>query len=96
MTSQKNGISALGCSAFSVWAATERLMLRKLRQPEGEKLLPRVNLAVSLLKRWMLGTHQGSTAHKHLDDYLKEFVSRFSRRKSASRGKLCHGRSPQD
>lgn len=29
-------------------------------QPEGDKLLPRVHLAVSLLKRWMLGTHQGS------------------------------------
>ena len=37
----------------------------------------------SLLKRWMLGTHQGSTAHKHLDDYLNEFVFRFNRRKSA-------------
>jgi carotenoid cleavage dioxygenase-like enzyme len=47
-------------------------------------------LAVSLLKRWMLGTHQGSTAHKHLDDYLNEFVSRFSRRNSASRGKLFY------
>jgi hypothetical protein len=69
---------------------TAWLMLRKLRQPEGEKLLSRVHLAVSLLKRWMLGTHQGSTAHKHLEDYLKEFVSRFSRRKSASRGKLFY------
>jgi transposase-like protein len=59
-------------------------------QPEGDKLLPRVHLAVSLLKRWMLGTHQGSTAHKHLDDYLNEFVFRFNRRKSASRGKLFY------
>ena len=38
----------------------------------------------------MLGTHQGSTAHKHLDDYLNEFVFRFNRRKSASRGKLFY------
>jgi transposase-like protein len=59
-------------------------------QPEGDKLLPRVHLAVSLLKRWMLGTHQGSTVHKHLDDYLNEFVFRFNRRKSASRGKLFY------
>ena len=59
-------------------------------QPEGDKLLPRVHLAVSLLKRWMLGTHQGSTAPKHLDDYLNEFVFRFNRRKSASRGKLFY------
>jgi len=58
--------------------------------PEGEHLLPRVHLAVALLKRWMLGTLQGGTAHKYLDDYLNEFVFRFNRRKSASRGKLFY------
>jgi transposase-like protein len=41
-----------------------------------------------LLKRWMLGTHQGAIGYQHLDDYLNEFVFRFNRRKSASRGKL--------
>jgi len=56
----------------------------------GQPLLPRVHLVVSLLKRWMLGTLQGSAAHKHLDDYLNEFVFRFNRRKSASRGKLFY------
>jgi transposase-like protein len=59
-------------------------------QSEGEHLLPRVHLVISLLKRWMLGTLQGSVAHKHLDDYLNEFVFRFNRRKSASRGKLFY------
>ncbi|MGA7902774.1 MAG: transposase, partial [Terrimicrobiaceae bacterium] len=53
-----------------------------------EHLLPRVHRAVSLLKRWMLGTHQGAIGYQHLDDYLNEFVFRFNRRKSASRGKL--------
>src|SRR5208283_5236312 len=38
----------------------------------------------------MLGTLQGSTVHKYLDDYLNEFVFRFNRRKSASRGKLVY------
>ena len=56
----------------------------------GDALLPRVHLVVSLLKRWMLGTLQGSASHKHLDDYLNEFVFRFNRRKSASRGKLFY------
>ncbi len=59
-------------------------------QPEGEHLLPRIHLVISLLKRWMLGTMQGSLAHKHLDDYLNEFVFRFNRRKSTSRGKLFY------
>ena len=36
----------------------------------------------------MLGTHQGAIGQQHLDDYLNEFVFRFNRRKSASRGKL--------
>jgi transposase-like protein len=59
------------------------------RQPEGRPhLLPRVHRVVSLLKRWMLGTHQGAIAPEHLDDYLNEFTFRFNRRTSASRGKL--------
>jgi transposase-like protein len=60
------------------------------RQPKGEHLLPRVHRVVSLLKRWLLGTHQGAIAHEHLADYLNEFTFRFNRRKSASRGKLFY------
>jgi transposase-like protein len=59
------------------------------RQPDdAEHLLPRVHRVASLLKRWLLGTHQGAIAHEHLGDYLDEFTFRFNRRKSASRGKL--------
>jgi len=59
-------------------------------QTEGEHLLPRVHRVVSLLKRWLLGTHQGAIASEHLDYYLDEFTFRFNRRKSASRGKLFY------
>jgi transposase-like protein/ribosomal protein L37AE/L43A len=59
-------------------------------QPPGEHLLPRVHRAVSLLKRWLLGTHQGAIGQDHLDYYLDEFTFRFNRRKSASRGKLFY------
>lgn len=59
-------------------------------QPEDEHLLPRVHRVVSLLKRWLLGTHQGAIGHEHLDYYLDEFTFRFNRRKSASRGKLFY------
>jgi transposase-like protein len=59
-------------------------------QRNGEHLLPRVHRVVSLLKRWLMGTHQGAVAHKHLDDYLNEFTFRFNRRASASRGKLFY------
>jgi transposase-like protein len=68
--------------------AHERQVQR--RQAEGEHLLPRVHRVVSLLKRWLLGTHQGAVGHDHLDAYLDEFTFRFNRRTSASRGKLFY------
>jgi transposase-like protein len=52
------------------------------------ELLPRVHRVTSLLKRWLLGTHQGAVSPAHLDYYLDEFTFRFNRRHSASRGKL--------
>ena len=52
------------------------------------ELLPRVHRVASLLKRWLLGTHQGAVRGEQLDFYLDEFTFRFNRRKSASRGKL--------
>ncbi len=54
------------------------------------ELLPRVHWVASLLKRWLLGTHQGAILPEHLDYYLDEFTFRFNRRTSASRGKLFY------
>jgi transposase-like protein/ribosomal protein L37AE/L43A len=51
-------------------------------------LLPRVHRVISLLKRWLLGTHQGAVSQAHLDYYLDEFTFRFNRRTSRHRGKL--------
>lgn len=50
--------------------------------------MPRVHFSVALLKRWLLGTHQGAVSLEHLDAYLDEFTFRFNRRESRSRGKL--------
>ena len=49
-----------------------------------------VHRVASLLKRWILGTHHGSIQPAHLDAYLDEFVFRFNRRASASRGMLFY------
>ena len=57
---------------------------------DASTLLPRVHRVASLLKRWLLGTHQGAVGHAYLDYYLDEFTFRFNRRKSASRGKLFY------
>lgn len=53
-------------------------------------LMPRVHQVASLLKRWILGTHQGAINPEHLDGYLDEFTFRFNRRSSTSRGKLFY------
>jgi transposase-like protein len=79
------------------WAGYEGLralgyrhrVTRLSRHPESaSELLPRVHLVVSLLKRWLLGTHQGAVSHAHLDYYLDEFTFRFNRRRSHHRGLL--------
>lgn len=56
----------------------------------AHELLPRVHLVVSLLKRWLLGTHQGAVLPAHLDYYLDEFTFRFNRRDSRARGLLFY------
>ena len=67
-----------------------RLTFLRGQQKSPSELLPRVHRVVSLLKRWLLGTHQGAVSIEHLDGYLDEFTFRFNRRKSHSRGKLFY------
>ncbi len=52
--------------------------------------LPHVHIVASLLKRWGLGTHQGSISHHQLDYYLDEFTFRFNRRRARHRGLLFY------
>ena len=53
-------------------------------------VMPGVHRVASLLKRWLLGTHQGSVSPQHLDAYLNEFTFRFNGRTSRRRGLLFH------
>ncbi len=46
--------------------------------------MPGVHQVAALLKRWILGPHQGSFAEEHLQSYLEEYTFRFNRRKSNS------------
>jgi len=65
----------------------EVTLLRR-KKKTASQLMPRVHRVIALLKRWLMGTHQGAVSHKHLDYYLDEFTFRFNRRRSKSRGKL--------
>jgi transposase-like protein len=67
-----------------------RITYLKEHDEKASVLLPRVHRVFGLLKRWLLGTHQGAVQTRHLQDYLGEFTFRFNRRKSRSRGKLFY------
>ncbi len=55
---------------------------------EDEEVLPNVHRIASLLKRWLLGTHQSYLNKNKLEYYLDEYVFRYNRRTSKSRGLL--------
>jgi transposase-like protein len=57
---------------------------------EAYDLLPNVHLVITLVKRWLRGTHQGAVRPSHLQDYLDEYAFRFNRRLSTHRGKLFY------
>ena len=57
--------------------------------------MPAVHRVASLLKRWLLGTHQGAVRAKHLDYYLDEYTFRFNRRTSKAPGLLFYRLMPQ-
>jgi len=52
--------------------------------------LPGGHRVASLLKSWLLGTHQGAVKPAQLEHYLDEFVFRFNRRTSRSRGLIFY------
>jgi len=53
---------------------------------DDDRLQPRVHRAIALLKRWYYGTYHGRIEKENLPPYLDEFVFRFNRRTSESRG----------
>ncbi len=80
-----SGINALG---YTRDRRSQRAARLRGEDPGG--LLPGVHRVASLAKRWLLGTHQGSVDNAHLQSYLDEFVFRFNRRTSRSRGLVFH------
>jgi len=64
--------------------------VKKRKDKDGENLLPHIHTVISLLKRWLLGTLQGSCSKDHFAYYLDEYCFRFNRRKSKSRGMLFY------
>jgi transposase-like protein len=81
----------LGLDRFGYTHEARSQRAARLRgDDQAAELLPAVHRVASLAKRWILGTHQGAIEHAHLHDYLNEFVFRFNRRHSRSRGMVFY------
>ena len=81
-----------GWSGYSFVKNTgyEHTIFVQSKKKEGENPLPHVHLIISLLKRWLLGTHQGAVSDKYMQAYLEEYTFRFNRRNSTKRGLLFY------
>jgi transposase-like protein len=70
---------------------SEKGYKHKVMNRETEDVvLPRVHTVIALIKRWILGTLQGSCSNEHIAYYFDEYTFRFNRRKSKSRGLLFY------
>lgn len=78
-----------GYAQAKYWGYSHKIYFAEHALEEEEKL-PRVHRVASLFKRWLLGTHHGRPDPKYLQGYANEFVFRFNRRTSLSRGLLFH------
>jgi transposase-like protein len=66
------------------------IVTKKYEVSDEKNIMPHVHLIASLLKRWLLGTHQGAVQENHIQAYLDEYVFRFNRRTAAKRGLLFY------
>jgi transposase-like protein len=80
----------LGYDRLTAHGYRHRIIFLRGQKKSASDLLPRVHRVMSLLKRWLLGTHQGAVRSNHLDYYLDEFTFRFNRRTSQYRGQLFY------
>lgn len=79
-----------GYNGLSNHGYTHQQRIQSGKDKPAHVMLPGPHRIASLLKRWLLGTHQGAVRHEHLDYYLDEYTFRFNRRSSKARGLLFH------
>ena len=68
----------------------DHIPIKRKPSVPGDDPTPLIHRISSLLKRWLMGTHHGRVETTHLSSYLDEFVFRFNRRTSHSRGMLFY------
>lgn len=66
-----------------------RIEIMKVKSGD-EEILANIHRLASLLKRWLIGTHQNYIGNENLQYYLDEYTFRYNRRTSKSRGLLFY------
>jgi transposase-like protein len=86
------GVTTDGLASYDADSLGERHLDRvvqtKAERREGDALQV-CHWAISLLKRWLLGTHAGAVGPKHLQAYLDEFAFRQNRRRTRGVGRIA-------
>jgi transposase-like protein len=80
----------LGYTPLKTKGFVHEVRVAKRKKKTDEDLLPNVHLIISLVKRWLLGTHHGAVSEKHLQFYLDEYTFRHNRRKSKHVGNIFY------
>ena len=80
-----------GLASYNARSLGERDHEQKVQtcnERREDDALQTAHWVVSLLKRWLLGTHGGAVKTRHLQSYLDEFQFRYNRRKTNGAARL--------
>ena len=78
-----------GYNAKSLDKRTHEPKVQTKAERAANDVVQTCHWTISLLKRWLLGTHGGAVRDKHLQAYLDEFAFRHNRRKTNGVGRIA-------
>ena len=78
-----------GYKATSLGERPHDMIVQTKAERRATDTLQGCHWTISLLKRWLLGTHGGAQRGKHLQAYLDEFAFRQNRRKTNGVGRIA-------
>ena len=73
----------------SLGKRTHEAVVQTKAQRRQRDVVQGCHWTISLLKRWLIGTHAGAVRDKHLQAYLDEFAFRHNRRKTKGVGRIA-------
>ena len=78
-----------GYNAKSLEKRTHEAVVQTKAERAANDAVQGCHWTISLLKRWLLGTHASAIGDKHLQAYLDEFAFRHNRRKTKGVGRIA-------